>query len=38
MLAFLWLVVVWGLVMGTIHYFRTTRRHDRNCDSGGFGK
>lgn len=34
MMALLWLVVVWGLVMGTIHYFRTTR-NDRNRDSGG---
>jgi len=26
MLALLWLVVVWGLVMATIHYFRSSRK------------
>lgn len=26
MMALLWVVVVWGLVMLTIHYFRSTSR------------
>lgn len=25
MMALLWLVVVWGLVMATIHYFRSSK-------------